>query len=146
MRIAWSHAHQPQIPQETCRTCEDDEHVGQPMLELPVSIKDNGDGTYLVTYTAPLPGKVSVKVMLDEQDGSSPKDIRGSPFTATFVEKPRPRANEFSGPSVTTFVSNTINLLEKFCLRTEAGLQVCRIQHDCKQSQYIFSVVKSLSG
>ncbi|KAL8275355.1 hypothetical protein Esti_000677 [Eimeria stiedai] len=60
---------------------------------------------------------------LDAQDGAAPKDIRGSPFSATFVEKPRPKANNFSGPTVAAFVANTINQLEKFCLRTEAGIQ-----------------------
>lgn len=122
------HVQQLQCPQQTSEGQDDEEKPREPPVELPVVIKDHGNGTYLVTYTAPCPGKVSVAVMLDAQDGMPPQNIRGSPFTATFVEKARPRANEFAGPTVTNFVASTINILEKFCLRTEAGLQASHTQ------------------
>ncbi|OEH75838.1 hypothetical protein cyc_03719 [Cyclospora cayetanensis] len=97
-------------------------------LQLPVCVDDYENGTYLATYTAPFPGRVSVQILLDSQDGTPVQDIRGSPFLATFVEKPRPRANEFSGPTVAAFVANAMSLLEKFCLRTEAGLQASSME------------------
>lgn len=121
---------QAQAPQEDSDRFDDGEiPAEQPKAELPVSVKDNEDGTYLVTYSAPSPCTVCIIVVLDAQDGTRPTEIRGSPFTATFVEKPRPKANEFSGPNVTAFVANTINQLDKFCLRTESGLQASYALH-----------------
>ena len=114
---------QSQSPREGDEVEEVEAKPVEPPVYLPVSMKDYGNGTYLATYTAPRPARISVSVLLDAQDGTSPHEIRGSPFTATFVEKPRPRANDFAGPTVTTFIANTMNMLEKFCLRTEAGLQ-----------------------
>lgn len=111
-------------PEDSDQEDVEEKPTEDPVL-LPVTIKDFENGTYLVTYTAPAPGRVSVGVLLDAQDGNPPQEIRGSPYVATFVEKPRPRANEFAGPTVTTFIANTMNALEKFCLRTELGLQVC---------------------
>ncbi|KAL8448488.1 hypothetical protein Emed_003749 [Eimeria media] len=111
---------QPQAVQQEAQDAEEGaKSEGPPQTEIPVTIEDQQNGVYLVTYTAPSPGKVSVTVQLDAQDGSALQNIRGSPFIATFVEKPRPKANEFSGPVVSAFVANTINQLEKFCLRTD---------------------------
>lgn len=107
---------------------EDEEKPAVPPVELAVSIKDHDDGTYLASYIAPSPCTVSVVVLLDAQDGTPPQEIRGSPFTATFVEKPRQRANEFAGPTITTFVASVMSSLEKFCLRAEAGLQASCIR------------------
>lgn len=124
---------QQQVPQEQPDSEEGEVKPVEPPVYLPVSVRDYGNGTYLATYTAPRPGKICVSVLLDAQDGSPPQEIRGSPYTATFVEKPRPRANDFAGPTVTTFIANTMNMLEKFCLRTEAGLQASCAQC-CKVS------------
>lgn len=43
--------------------------------EFPVEIRDNGDGTYLVSYTAPLPGVYRCAVTV----GTTPENIKESP-------------------------------------------------------------------
>ena len=121
--LSCEQAQQESSLQRSTDGVEDGEKPEEQPVLLPVSITDHENGTYVVNYTAPSPGKVSVSVLLDAHDGTPAQHIRGSPFTATFVEKPRPRANEFVGPTITSFVTNTMNLLEKFCLRTESGLQ-----------------------
>ncbi|CDJ27951.1 LOW QUALITY PROTEIN: uncharacterized protein EMH_0036310 [Eimeria mitis] len=76
---------QQQLPQEPVDEEEAEAKPVEPPVYLPVSITDYGNGTYLATYTAPRPGRVSVSVLLDAQDGTPPQEIRGSPYTATTI-------------------------------------------------------------
>ena len=61
---------------------------------------------------------------IDEEEKLRP--LRGSPFTANFVERAKPKANDFAGPSVNAFVNRAIGDLDTFQKATEAGLNVRR--------------------
>lgn len=90
---------------------------------LDVQVIDSDDGLYTATYSVPSPCQVEIQVLLEQPDGSEPQPIRGSPFTATFVERPKARVNEFAGPGVTGHIARTLGALEKFCAKEEAALQ-----------------------
>lgn len=84
---------------------------------------DQDNGKYLVKYHAKVPGDTTISIGFVEE-GKPPEFIRGSPFSASFGEKTRSKANEMNGPSVSAYISKTLSDIEDFFSKTEQGLQV----------------------
>ncbi|CAE7831418.1 ODA11 [Symbiodinium sp. CCMP2592] len=78
-------------------------------------------------------GKTEVKYMADEgelvihvklmDENNKPRPIRGSPFRPTLTKMARNRANEYSGPVVTAWLSSTLKSLDEFYQTTNTGHQ-----------------------
>ncbi|CDJ53066.1 hypothetical protein EBH_0006090 [Eimeria brunetti] len=67
---------QQELPQEISEEEEAEAKPVEPPVYLPVSIKDYGNGTYLATYTAPRPGRISVSAKVKHDDRRSLLDVR----------------------------------------------------------------------
>jgi dynein heavy chain len=91
------------------------------MRDLPFEFEDMNTGQYEVRYIAD-EGDVVIHVKLVD-DKSKPVPVRGSPYKPTFTKMGRNRANEYSGPLVTQWVTQTLKSLDEFYQGTNTGHQ-----------------------
>jgi len=89
--------------------------------ELPFELLDKNNGQYEMKYIAE-EGDVEIHIKLLDENGK-PQPIRGSPFKASFTSSARNRANEYSGPLVTQWLSSTLKSLDEFYQNTNTGYQ-----------------------
>ncbi len=83
-------------------------------------LRDLNNGQYEVLYVSD-EGEVKIEVSLITETGKACK-IRGSPFRGTFIHNAKTRSNEYCGPLMTSFVSNTMRSLDEFAKSTDAGI------------------------
>lgn len=67
---------------------------------VPATVLDEGNGRYLVSYTAPADGAYIVTVDFKGTFGGPSGNIRGSPFTVNFPEGASKENNRLGGPLV----------------------------------------------
>lgn len=90
--------------------------------DIPFEFIDLDNGRYEVIYEVPAPGgEVQISVDLVGQNEKLMK-IRGSPFTASFTDTAKNRANEYTGPLMNQFIVSTIKGLEEYVKTTDAGI------------------------
>jgi dynein heavy chain len=89
------------------------------MRDLPFDFVDLNNGQYEVKYVSH-EGDVVIHVKLADEN-SKPRPIRGSPFKASFTQAAKNRANDYSGPLVTSWISSTMKGLEEFYQSTNSG-------------------------
>ncbi|CAK8988142.1 Dynein alpha chain [Durusdinium trenchii] len=80
------------------------------LRELPHEIIDFDTGQYEVRYI-PEPGDLIIRVSMVDELGK-PRPIRGSPFKASSIQYAKNRANEYLGPIVHSWLSQTLKSLE----------------------------------
>ncbi|CAK9103509.1 Dynein alpha chain [Durusdinium trenchii] len=89
------------------------------LRELPHEIIDFDTGQYEVRYI-PEPGDLIIRVSMVDELGK-PRPIRGSPFKASSIQYAKNRANEYLGPIVHSWLSQTLKSLDDFYRSTETG-------------------------
>ncbi|CAL1157217.1 unnamed protein product [Cladocopium goreaui] len=89
------------------------------LRELPYEIVDFDTGQYEVRYI-PEPGDLIIRVSMVDELGK-PRPIRGSPFKASSIQYAKNRANEYLGPNVHSWLTQTLKSLEDFQRSTETG-------------------------
>ncbi|CAJ1331853.1 unnamed protein product [Effrenium voratum] len=100
------------------------------LREVPHEILDFDTGQYEVRYVAE-PGDLVIKVSMVDELGK-PRPIRGSPFKASCVQYAKNRANDYLGPNVQTWLSQTLKSLDEFQRSTEAGQGAKLSEEDVK--------------
>ena len=91
--------------------------------EVEKTIHDEFNGRYLVTYTAPGPGKYEVSVRFQGTFGGASGPIRGSPFNIEFKAGADKNNNKFDGPLVMGHVKSEIKDLSSFGKTTLSTLR-----------------------
>ena len=86
------------------------------------SLRDQGDGTYLVEYTPVLQGTYKIDVEFCGTFGSRAGVICGSPFLAHASANQDPNLNELDGGCMQSHIVKSINDLKDFCLNICKGL------------------------
>lgn len=94
-----------------------------------VTVKDEDNGRYLVTYTAPVAGKYKIDVSFAGTYGGSAGPVRGSTFTATFVAEGNKEANKLSGAAVWDHAKALVDQAEKISRTTLDGITK-EVPHD----------------
>ncbi|CAK0791281.1 unnamed protein product [Prorocentrum cordatum] len=89
--------------------------------DLPFELLDKDNGQYEIKYIAE-EGDVEIHVKLLDENGKA-QPIRGSPFKPSFTSSARNRANEYSGPLVTQWITGTLKGLDEFYQNTNTGYQ-----------------------
>jgi dynein heavy chain len=84
------------------------------------TLKDQGDGTYLVEYRPALPGSYKIDVEFCGTFGSRAGAICGSPFQAHTSTDQNPDQNDLDGMSMQTHIAKTINQIK------ENSMNICR--------------------
>merc|ERR1712107_498941 len=87
--------------------------------DLPYEITDKNDGQYEVKHQAD-EGDVVAHVKLVDENGK-PRPIRGFPFKPTFSNMARNKANEYTGPLVSSFITSSLKSLDEFYQTTNVG-------------------------
>eukprot|EP00516_Mucochytrium_quahogii_P000925 CAMPEP_0203746968 /NCGR_PEP_ID=MMETSP0098-20131031/2236_1 /ASSEMBLY_ACC=CAM_ASM_000208 /TAXON_ID=96639 /ORGANISM=" , Strain NY0313808BC1" /LENGTH=4160 /DNA_ID=CAMNT_0050635227 /DNA_START=190 /DNA_END=12669 /DNA_ORIENTATION=+ len=97
-----------------------------------ITIEDNGDGSYIVEYTAPAEGVYEIDVeyagAFKDENGqryetgkSGP--IRGSPFTAKFTDGAQKSVNKMGGPLLKEAMDRKYQYIRKFVTATRVQLE-----------------------
>ena len=105
----------------------DDDEADPMEMRVTVDVADKGDGTYIVTYTAPAPGDYSIAVDFFGTFDGNPGPVRGSPFKASFAEsleddEKSKLNNSLDGPVMLDTVKNTVKDLKEFCNNKKRGM------------------------
>ena len=88
-----------------------------------VEMRDNDDGTYYVSFTAPSPGTYMVAVEFLGTFGGSPGQVRGSQINVHFEEFVPRSNNAMTGKLVSLAVKQDIQTLAAFSKSVAAGIQ-----------------------
>jgi hypothetical protein len=89
---------------------------------VPVSIVDEMNGRYLVTYTVPTAGTYAVSIDFAGTWGATPGAIRRSPVNITFDASANAANNTFSGPLLADWIRDEIKNMSAMTKRTFEGL------------------------
>ena len=100
--------------------CEDD---GKELDKESISIVDKDDGSYHVNYHVTRPTKVNIKVSFKDDKGKF-VEVRGSPYTASFVAQAEKHANSLTGPHLNAHLTNEIANLQAFMKETAQGANI----------------------
>ena len=92
-------------------------------LGIHPKIKDNKDGTYMVTYKASQGGKYSIEVEFKGTHGGAGGPLRGSPFEVALLDKINKANNSMTGPLLIQHTKFKIQRLKAFTAATLEGLQ-----------------------
>jgi dynein heavy chain len=90
------------------------------MKDIPFELIDMDNGRYEMVYQAD-EGDVVIHIKCIDEN-SKPRPIRGSPFKPSFTNMAKNRANEYTGPLISSFLANTLKSLEEFFKTTESGI------------------------
>ena len=87
-------------------------------------IKDQGDGTYLVTYKAPKVTNYKIDVIFKGTFAGVAGHIRGSPFTVSAVESSDIKnINDIAGGLLVQHIKEGTSELKDYCNKTMAGFK-----------------------
>eukprot|EP01046_Picozoa_sp_COSAG06_P045692 COSAG06_NODE_6355_length_2971_cov_1.436630_1_plen_513_part_10 len=81
-----------------------------------IDIKDNDDGTYLITYSVEDSAKYNLDIMYKDNQ------LNGSPFSCTFKEGVAEDVNQLNGGPALERLTAEVAELSKFALTNKAGL------------------------
>ena len=121
--------------------------VGDASKQIEANIVDNDDGTYLVTYQVDEPCEVKIQITF-ENEKQKMVPIRGSPYAASFTDKAAPSANQLTGPSMTKYISNSLEQIGEFISTTSKGINLKdkNIQNDVKELITVKEHVESVQN
>jgi len=91
--------------------------------ELPCEVIDKDDGQYSVIFTATRACSVKIKVEFRDEQGYL-VNVRGSPYTASFIEETPAKANTTIGPSMQQNAKHLAESLVEFFSKTGEGCRV----------------------
>jgi len=112
------------------------------LTDLPFDFYDLNTGQYEVKYLAD-EGDVVIHVKAIDENGKQ-RPIRGSPFKPTFIGTARNHANEYAGPLVNSWLSNTLKGLEEFYQTTQVGHQAKLKDGDVKALIKVMNHIKDM--
>jgi dynein heavy chain len=84
---------------------------------------------------------IQVKVM---DENNRPRPIRGSPCKPTFTKTAKNRANQYTGPLVSQWVSATLKGLDEFYQTTNVGHQIKLKDGDVKSLINVMNHIKNM--
>ena len=87
-----------------------------------VTVKDEENGRYIVTYMAPAAGLFKVKIEFQGSFKGIAGPVRGSPFTASFKDDGNKEANKMAGPLAWDAARDYIDLVTKVATTTLEGI------------------------
>jgi hypothetical protein len=88
--------------------------------EIPADIVDNDDGSYHVSYKVDRECRASISVKFKDDKGKF-VELRGSPYTASFVKDAPPHTNSLNGPLIQKHILQEILNLQTFMKETTQG-------------------------
>lgn len=91
--------------------------------EIPSEIVDNDDGSYHVSYKVDRECRAMISVKFKDDKGKF-VELRGSPYTASFVKDAPPNTNNLTGPLLQKYITNEILALQTFMKETAQGAQI----------------------
>lgn len=89
-------------------------------FDIPVTIEDADDGKYYVKYTVEQEVQVDVRVQYQDNKGNW-KNVRGSPYSASFVGGVAPNVNLLTGPAMVKNAQKKIESMQTFLKETHSG-------------------------
>lgn len=113
------------------------------LKEIPFEVQDFNNGQYEVRYTAAI-GSYLVYVKLKDEIGTL-RPLRGSPFKPSMIQYGKKRANDFTGPLLSSWIGNTLKQLEEFYRQTETGRSSKIGEGDIKALIKVMDNIKAMS-
>jgi len=97
--------------------------TGAEPKQIDCHLKDNDDGTYLVTYQVNEACAVSVDIQLEDEKHKL-VSIRSSPFPASFEDKSRANNNDMLGPLMAKYITESLEKIHEFIVQTGKGISL----------------------
>jgi dynein heavy chain len=113
------------------------------LKEINFEVSDHNNGQYEVKYMVNMPCEILIHVKLSDENNKQ-RPTRGSPFKPTFVTDARHRANEYTGPNVSSWLVGTLKQLEEFYRTTESGQSVKPKENDVKGLIKVMNHIKDM--